>query len=86
MIIIEGHIEHFGDSLFIGWVENFKGLVVQGESIDEVKKELWTSLKVKIAYDYNLDISKIEGRKVTSIEDLRILEGGTEKDFKFQLM
>lgn len=83
MLIIQGHIEQYGKSLFIAWAERFPGLVVQGSSIDQVIKELWTSLRVKVAFDYKLDISRVE---VKSLAEIPILEGATDEEFKFQLM
>jgi len=44
---------------FIGSFPNIKGLVVSGKSLDEVWKELLISLKVKLAYDNNLNLELI---------------------------
>lgn len=52
-------IQNFGDAGYIGWTERIKGLVVQGDSIQETLNELIKSIKVKIAYDFGLDISQI---------------------------
>lgn len=52
------HIIKVHETLFIAWVDDFKGLVVQGSSLMDIRKELLISLKVKIAYDLNLEIKK----------------------------
>lgn len=86
MIIIKAFIDHFPNAGYIAWADGFKGLVVQGDTMDEVKKELWISLKVKIAYDYNLDISHIEAKEITSLDDIPIIQGDNENEFQYQLM
>lgn len=51
-------IEDYGNNMFIAWInsDSFKGIVVQGESKEDVMKEIKISIRVKIAYDYGLSI------------------------------
>ncbi|WP_299548616.1 hypothetical protein [Seonamhaeicola sp.] len=65
MLVVTTEIQKFGDSRFMGWSHDFKALVVQGETEEEVKKELLISLRAKIAYDMGLPISKIEASEIT---------------------
>ncbi len=87
MLVITGFIQNFGDSGYLAWADGFKGLVVQGKTVDEVKIELWKSLKVKIAFDYKLDINSIQQKEIKSLDDLPLInEGETEDQFQFALM
>lgn len=54
------NVENHGDAGYIAWIESIKGLVVHGNSIDEVCRELMTSLKVKLAYDLGLPASDLK--------------------------
>lgn len=85
MLFVTGHIETYGENAFMAWAENFKGLVVQGTSEEDVVKELIISLRAKIAFDYGLPITHVDGKEVT--QDLldRVLEGKKENKFKLQL-
>lgn len=85
MLIVNGYIENFGNDLYIGWTKELKGLVVEGHSIDEVKKELWTSLKVKVAHDFNIDITGLKLKELKP-EDLAKITQISEKNYEFQLM
>lgn len=87
-MIVTAYIENFGEAGFISWIDSdkFKGLVVQGKSLDEVKVKLYNSLRVKIAYDYGLDISIIEAREITADDIPIIKETETEKEFQLELM
>ncbi|MEX0594876.1 MAG: hypothetical protein WD512_00115 [Candidatus Paceibacterota bacterium] len=84
MIIVEGLIQDFGNNHFMGFIPKFKGLVVQGASVDEIKNELLNSLRVKIAFDYDLDISKVGAKELKSIKDLKVSKGKTANEFKFE--
>ncbi len=59
-IIVTSFIEKFGDVGFIAWTDDFKGLVVQGTTLDEVKREMWTSIKIKLAHDMKIPPSAIK--------------------------
>lgn len=65
MLFVTAEIEKHGDALFMGWTHEFKALVVHGESIDEVKKELFISIRAKVAYDMKLSIDNVEASEVT---------------------
>jgi len=69
------HIEQVSNSQFVAWIENekFKGTVVQASTPGDAWKELLISVKVKIAYDYNIQIDTISEQKVESIEDFSYL-------------
>ena len=87
-MIVTAYIEHFGEAGYMSWIEGdkFKGLVVQGKNIDEVKLRLYRSLRIKIAYDYELDVENVMAREV-SIEDLPIVkETETDKQYQLELM
>lgn len=77
-----GNLRQYSDNLFIGWIDNIKGLVVEASTKEDVKRELLTSLKVKIAFDYGLEISKIEHQEVVSLEAPKknIIEEGEQCD------
>jgi predicted RNase H-like HicB family nuclease len=85
MITIDGFIEKYSDDFYFGHIPKIKGLFAEGESIEEVKNELVTLLKVKITFDYKLDVKKIESKEIKSNEDLPILRGSNENEFKFEL-
>ena len=85
MIIVTGTIENHGDVGFIGWVDRMPGVVVQGKTESIVKTELYKSIKVKIAYDYNLKIDKIEGKEINSIDDLLHIVNSTDSEKRFEL-
>ena len=55
------YVEPCGQAGFIGWVDKMKGLVVESDSVEGIKRELILSLRVKIAYDFGLELSKIKG-------------------------
>lgn len=62
-------VETFEDDAgFVAWIENekFKGLVVQSDTLEGVFKELLTSIKVKIAHDYGIEIGGID-EKIKSL-------------------
>ena len=85
MIIVEGYIKQFEKNLYLGWIPKFKGLVVEGSSFDEIKKELLTSLKVKIAYDYDLEVSDLETKEIESLADIHVQKIEDQKNYKLQL-
>ncbi len=66
MLFVTTEIQKMCDNHFMGWSHDFKALVVQGASEDEVKKELLISLRAKVAYDTGLPITNIEAAEVTS--------------------
>jgi hypothetical protein len=85
MLFVTGHIESYGNKMFMAWAEGFKALVVQGSSEEDVIKELIISLRAKIAYDYKLPITDVNGKEVSDDIIDRIMEGKIENQFKLQL-
>lgn len=69
MLVVTTEIQKMSENAFMGWSHDFKALVVQGQSEDEVKKELLISLRAKVAYDMGLPITKVEASEITA-EDL----------------
>lgn len=65
MLFVTTEIKQMGEARFMGWSHDFKALVVQGTTEEEVKKELLISLRAKIAYDTGLPITNIEASEVT---------------------
>ena len=66
MLFVTTEIQKMGDDQFMGWSHDFKALVVQGTTEEEVKKELLISLRAKVAYDTGLPITNIEAEEVTA--------------------
>lgn len=60
MLKLETRIESFNGGGYLGWIDNIKGIIVQGPTIENVLDELLISLKVKIAYDYDLEIEDVK--------------------------
>ena len=44
-------IFHDGDSIYVGWFDQVKGIVAQGKSNEEVKSELLKLLRIKFEVD-----------------------------------
>ena len=59
MIQVTGYLEKHGN-MFLGWVDNFKGIAAQGNTEDEVMDKLFLLLRIKIAFDYKLPLSVVE--------------------------
>jgi len=72
MLKLIANIEPFGGEGWLAWINNekFKGLVVQAESPREAFNELMISLKVKIAFDYKLNIENIEHKTFATEADM----------------
>jgi len=66
MLLVTAEIQQMTENLFMGWAHKFKALVVQGESEEEVKRELLISLRAKIAFDYDLPITNVNAEELTS--------------------
>lgn len=65
------NIEHHEGAGYVAWIDSIKGLVVSADSLEDVCKELFTSLKVKLAY--NLGISASEIKEITE-EEAKLIE------------
>lgn len=85
MLFVTAEVKKMGDSHFMAWAHDFKALVVQGETEDEVKKELLISLRAKIAYDTGLPISNVDGEEVTKEVLDRYFKSYKDNQFKVQL-
>jgi hypothetical protein len=62
-LLIKAKIEQASSNEYFATVidnEKFKGIVVQASSEEEAAKELLTSIKVKMAYDYGIAIESIQ--------------------------
>jgi hypothetical protein len=65
MLFVTTEIKKVHDNHFMGWSHDFKALVVQGSTEDEVKQELLISLRAKVAFDTGLSIANIDAKEVT---------------------
>ncbi len=64
-ISLNAFIEDHGPAGWIGWIEGVKGMIVQADNEDEVRKELIVSLKTTIAYSLGLrDLKSISTEKI----------------------
>jgi hypothetical protein len=54
------NIEHHEGAGYVAWIDNIKGMVVQASTIEDVCKELFISLKVKLAYNLGISASEIK--------------------------
>lgn len=84
MIKIEGIINKFEDNLFYGYIPQMKGLVVQGESIEQTLKELLLSLRVKLAFDLGLDMSNIIAEE-RDISEMKPMKGNSIDESRYEL-
>lgn len=76
MIKLIANVESF-DNHFVAWIENtknIKGMVVEGNSVEEVFDELLISLKVKIAYDLGVDIDSINHKTIRTEKEMQEYE------------
>ena len=86
MLIVNTEIQQMGEKSFMGWSHEFKALVVQGASVEEVKRELLISLRAKVAYDTKLPISNIDAQELT-LEILdKLFEEVSKTTFKTKLV
>lgn len=83
-------VESFGDEAgYVAWIDNekFKGMVVQSPSFKGVLTELFTSIKVKIAYDYGINVGGIDEKIEAILREHENLEpkceGRQEINLKF---
>ncbi|MES2543645.1 MAG: hypothetical protein V4548_02080 [Bacteroidota bacterium] len=69
MLILNAEINKMGEALYMATTQEFKALVVQGTTIEEVQRELLISIRTKVAYDMKLSIENVDAREVTK-EDI----------------
>lgn len=86
------NVESFGNDHYIASIESIKGMVVEGNSVEEVCKELLISLKVKLAYDLGIDIHRMKDKvhddknMSIDIEDLKFENGRATKEINLNLV
>lgn len=81
MVQVNGYLEK-KENKFLGWIENFNGIVAQGDTEDDVISKLILLLRVKISFDYDLPLSNIETREHSGIDKHLIKQ--TENKFQLQ--
>ena len=80
MIQVTVYLEkHHG--MFLGWIDEFKGVAAQGKTKKEVMTELLLLGRIKIAFDHNLQLSDVSAKEVCNINE-RIIK---QEENKFQL-
>lgn len=82
MFQVTGFIENHGN-MFLGWVQNFKGIAAQGNSHEEVVEKLLLLIRVKIAFDHNLPLVNVKAKEVNGHEKHKI-EWKNENEFELQ--
>jgi hypothetical protein len=85
MLFVNAHIEKIGE-VYMAYTDEFKGLVVQADGLDDVKKELLISLRAKVAFDYGISIQQIEGGELTPETVNNILQEVAENRYKVPLI
>lgn len=92
MMKLTANIESFEDNKYVAFIDSIKGMVVQGDSLQDVCKELMISLKVKIAYDYGVDIRDIKHKEFQNEKDfeefvnkIKMDGGKAEKEISLDL-
>lgn len=80
MIQVTGYIEKHG-KMFLGWVDNFKGIAAQGNTEEEVMDKLFLLLRIKIAFDYKLPLSNVEAGETCNVKHHFV----KQENNKFQL-
>ena len=59
MLQLHATFERFGN-VYIGYVDEFKGTVAQGDSLETTQAELTKLIRVKLAYDLKFPIEQIK--------------------------
>jgi hypothetical protein len=47
------------EGIYVAWMDSFKGLIIQADSLDEIAGEIATSLKVMLMYGFDKGIHEI---------------------------
>lgn len=82
MFQVTGFIEKHGN-MFLGWVQNFKGIAAQGSSHEEVVEKLLLLVRVKIAFDHKLPLVNVSAKEVKAGDQPKI-EWKNENEFQLQ--
>lgn len=64
---LKAEIEQVSESEYIACIvdnKKFRGTVVQASTYEDAHRELITSIKVKIAYDYGIEIDTIQDEEL----------------------
>jgi predicted RNase H-like HicB family nuclease len=80
MIQVTGYLEKHGE-MFLGWIDNFKGIAAQGNTEEEVMSKLLLLLRIKIAFDYKLPLSNVSADEACNIKHHFV----KQEENKFQL-
>lgn len=54
------NIEHHENAGYVAWIDSIKGMVVHADTLEDVCKELFTSLKVQLAFNLGISASEIK--------------------------
>jgi len=57
-----------GEKAFTAWIQEIRGVVAQGESIEEVQEELFKMLRIKFEIERNEISSSNDGDLITTQE------------------
>ena len=49
--------------VYVAWMDSFKGLIIQADTLEEIPKEIATSLKVMLMYGFDKGIHEIKDVK-----------------------
>lgn len=82
------NIEHSPKAGYIASIDSIKGMVVHGNSPEEVCKELFTSLKVKLAFDYGIDpsdVHEVDEQEAKRLEREFLLKPSSEESCKREI-
>jgi len=61
-IKLTANILQEGENCFTAWINEIRGVVAQGETLDEAKKELFKMLRIKLDIEREENITKnVEG-------------------------
>jgi predicted RNase H-like HicB family nuclease len=82
MFQVTGFIETHGN-MYLGWVQNFKGIAAQGHSHDEVLQKLLLLIRVKIAFDHKLPLVNVSASEVAAGKKHKI-EWKNKNEFQLQ--
>ena len=87
---LEAHMQQCPNSGYVAWIENTKtfNMVVQGETPEDVTRELVKSLKVSISYVFGADFNDIVDTEIGEDMYLQLISGFQEsgkKELKLQL-
>jgi len=82
------HVQNFNEEAgFVAWFDNekFRGMVVQANSLEEVLKELFVSLRIKVACDMGIELAGIDEKIQELILDAESLKHNGKKELNFNL-